>query len=340
MEFKPYYAQLTQGNLDPVSLFTGSEVYYIENTLKYIESQFLNENYRAMNWTLFEGSVDLDQLESALSTLPFFDSRRIVVVSRTGILKQAKAETEERLLSIMENIPPSSALIFYETETDNRKKIGKWLKKNGAYVEFNKLDQGEFLKWMKKRFKYYNCEIALPMMHLLAERVDYLPKESEKTLYDVDQLIHTITDRRETITAEMIDQYAPLPIEHNIFKLMDAVTTANLSSALTILNQFIDAGEPPIRIFALISQQFRSVFKLKHLLAAGHTSQTAAVKLEMHPYAAKRLATFTKKYSEAQLFAILSVLEDTDSGLKSTGIEGKWLIEKSLMDIASIQNRS
>lgn len=336
MDFLTYYKQISSGNLNSIAVFTGDETYNIDHTLKYIEGHFLEPIYKDFNYDIIESNFDIDGFMALASTLPFMDQRRIIIIHNTGVLKQIKDQQEAHLIDYLKNMSETSVVIFRESELDGRKKIGKWLKKNSDWVQFDKLSSSDFLKWCTKKFKLYVGNIDSKTLSYFVERVDYLDPASGKNLYDVENTIKTLCGNQKQIQIEMIDQYVSVPLEHNIFKLMDAISYRNLSEAMITLNQFINAGEPVIKIFTLIAQQFRNIYKMKLLIEAGYTSSTAASKLDIHPYAAKKASTFAVKYTKDQLSEILALMERTDIALKSTGIKPQLTLEKALFEMAQM----
>lgn len=334
MQFLQYFKQLKAGQIAQISVFTGSEIYHIDHTIKYIEANFLNQDYKSFNISLIEGATDIDDLIGLATTLPLFDEKRLIVLSKTGLLKQIKESAESELLSFLKNLPEHLILIFNEQELDKRKKLCKWLKNEAEWIEFSKLNHSEFIKWCQKRFVSYKQNISTHALNYFVERIDYLDPVSKKNLYDVDNVIKTLSGRSEIVDANMINEYVEVPLEHNIFKLMDAMSSQNMGLAVQILNDFTSTGEPPIKIFALMSQQIRNIYKIKCLLESGYTSTTAATKLEIHPFVSKKAAQFAKNFTKSQLVRIIEILEKTDVLLKSTNVSATIIIEKALLDMS------
>lgn len=330
MDFSAYFKALKNGQLEAINVFTGPERYNIDHTIKYIEGNFLNPAYQTFNFTLIDGALDVSALTELVMTLPFLDERRLVVIQKTGVLKQLKEDQEEKMLTLLNQIPDHLVLIFNEQDIDQRKKVCKLLKKEATWVNFPKLTRPDFVKWCQRKMG----ERANPhVINYLIDRVDYLDEASDKNLYDVDNVIKSLVGRNEPITEQMINQYVKIPVEHNVFKMMDAMSEKNMGLAIKILSDFIQSGEAPIKIFALMTLQYRNIYKLKKLLKSGYTSKTAAAKLDIHPFVAQKASHFALKYEEKELEQIMAVLYETDMGLKSTGLPAQWLIEKALFQI-------
>lgn len=335
MDFITYFKQIKNGELKPVTLISGDEGYLIDHLTKYMTENFLMPTYTDFNLTIIDQSTDMDDIIGTSMTLPFFDERRMILFQYSGMLKSIKDEQEEKLLKLIADMPPHLFIIFAEKELDKRKKIYKALSKVADVVTVDRLTRQELVKWVTKRFKLYQKDVDLHVVNHFIEMVNYLDPDSNKNLYDLDNTIRMMSGIQDKITEKTVNQYIDVPIEHNIFKLMDAISMGKMSDAITILNHFIENGEPEIKIFFMISQQFRNIFKIKLLLEGGYTSATAASKLDIHPFVAKKAGSFASQFSVRQLSNILSILEETDQGMKSTGVSAQLLIEKALFQIAS-----
>jgi len=336
MDFMTFFKQLKGGTLNQVTLINGEESYLIDNLTKYISENFLMPMYCDFNLTQLETIVDVDTVVSMAMTLPFFDERRIILFQNTGMLKIIKDEQEDKLIKFLTDLPSHIYVVFSESDLDKRKKIYKHIAKVADLVTIERLLRPELVKWIAKRFKLYNKEVSLHVVNYFIEMINYLDPESGKNLYDVDNTIRMMSGVNGTIDETVINQYVEIPIEHNIFKMMDAISDRKMSEAIKILNYFVAGGEPEIKIFYLINQQFRNIYKTKLLLDAGHTSATIASKLDIHPFVAKKAGSFARQFSNSQLGKIIEILEDVDIMMKSSGTPPLLLIEKALFQIGEV----
>lgn len=336
MDFITFFKQIKNGTLNNLTFITGDEPYLIDNLTKYVSENFLMPEYRDFNYTVYDSLIDIDTLINVAMTLPFFDSHRMILLNGTGLLKTVKDESEEKLIKFFQDIPEHLYLVIAETELDKRKKIYKHLLKMTEVVQIVRYDRGELTKWVAKRFKHYEKNVDLHAVNYFIEMINYLSPESNINLYDVDNGIRSMAGVTEPITESVINRYLDVPIEHNIFKMMDAISSKQMSEALLILNHFVEGGEPEIKIFYLINQQFRNIYKIKMLLEAGHTSPTIASKLEIHPFVAKKAGNFAVHFTKQQLVQIIERLEEVDLLMKSSGLKPLVLIEKMLYQIYEI----
>jgi len=340
MEFSEYFNQyVKQDKIYSLNLFYGEEIYYIDNTISFIESHYLNPLYQSLNLTQIEDSLDVDALGEIMSTVPFFDERRVILIKNSGIFKQIKEDQEKKIIDLFDNIPSHIILIFNEREIDKRKKIYKKVTKKGAEVNFKKLSPNELLKWVKKKFSTYNKEIAPNILTYFIGMLDYNNPDKTMSLYEVEHLINTIVNNNGEIDKVVINQYLEVPIEQNIFKMIDAISNNQMSKAILTLNSIMSMGEPAIKVFFLISNQFRNIHKTKLLLTTGYSSAAVASKLAIHPFAAKKAAQFANQMTMRTLDEIMDILSATDHLLKSTGLNGKLLLEKCFLEISMVMNQ-
>jgi DNA polymerase-3 subunit delta len=163
--------------------------------------------------------------------------------------------------------------------------------------------------------------------------VNYLNPESPRNLYEVEQYINALSNLNTPVTQALIDQYVEIPIENNIFKMMDAMSANNMKDVLFIFNHLVDNGEAEIKIFFMMSTQFRNIYKCKQLMAAGHSSASIASKLGIHPFVAKKASHFAGQFNNETLIQIMAILEKMDQDMKSSGIKPQLIIEKGILEI-------
>ncbi|GAU77455.1 DNA polymerase III subunit delta [Fusibacter sp. 3D3] len=336
MDFMTYYKQLRNNEIASLNLITGREQYLIDNIIKMIESNFLSKAYKDLNFTIIEGVFDIDQFLNISETLPFFDERRIVFINNVNLFKNMKEDAELKLLDFLKSIPEQTVLLFVEKEVDKRKKLYKFMAKEGTLITIDKMTHSDFVKWVNKKFKEYNKPISNHALNYFIEMSNYLDKESNKNLYDVDNTIKSLVNNEREITESVINQYLEIPIEHNIFKMIDAISEKKIQTSLLILNELVGNGEPEIKVFYLINQQFRNILKTKYLIKSGYSSDSVATKLGIHPFVAKKAAHFANQYSFESLHKIVDIVETVDTEMKSTGLSPHLLIEKALFEIHTV----
>ncbi len=281
-----------------IYLFHGHEKYLIEQYLEKMNDKYIPEAYRDFNLVVFDGEkVTLDELLDTCETVPFFNERKIVIVKNVPYFKSKKnpltdAE-EKRLLEYFKNPSETTHLVMVSNvSVDARKKTSKAVKASGSVIEFAKLNEKIFPKWVYKKITVLNKDIQGNNLRYLIDRLAYLDKQSSKNLLDVDNEIKMIcsalTDKT-MIEVEDIDKFVKKPLDADIFMMVDALGDRKAETALTIMNELIRNGEVIQVIFTMVSRQFRLIKKIKMMVSEGYNQSSIAKILGIHPYVVKKV---------------------------------------------------
>lgn len=209
----------------PLYLIYGTEVYFINETIKLITTEALAEEDREFNvvtYDLEEAYLE-DVIEDA-RTLPFFGERKILLVKSPLFLISQKEKLEQNLKILEEYVAepsPFSIVVFvapYE-KLDERKKITKLLKKTADVVEASTMQVQDVRKWIVARVDEVHVHIEEAAVSLLLElvgsNVTMLAKEMDKlTLY---------VGIGGEITTGLVAELVPKSVEQNVFALTEKV---------------------------------------------------------------------------------------------------------------------
>ncbi len=345
MDYRALIKEIKGKNIGSLYLFYGTEKYLLDKGIDKIKSAFLNDVNESFNYIFYEDfKGDMDELLESCETLPFMGERRIIIINNPEYFNGKKgglnSNDEEKLLGYLNDIPDTTILIFMGDEkVDKRKKIFKQIKKIGNIVEFNKLTEKEFINLTKKRLSESNKQIDTKTLHRFIELSGYIGKDSNKTLYDVDnelnKLCNFISDRT-TIAIEDIEKIMSKNIENNIFMLVDAVAEKRGGNALRILNQMLDSGEPEGRILYMIVRQFKLLNLTKILVNKGYTTISIAPKLKLPQYITKKYLNQVKYFAEEDLLNLLNQSLTAEKNIKTGNIKAKLAIEMLIIECCNV----
>ena len=108
-QFKHLMSEINAGDLRPVYLLDGEEYYFLEQLLKAIEKNVLDESTRSFNQHVFYGKdVSINDIVSAAKRFPMMADRQLVVVKEAQHVKQA-----QDLAAYLENPVISTVLVWY-----------------------------------------------------------------------------------------------------------------------------------------------------------------------------------------------------------------------------------
>lgn len=340
----PIWKKIQQKQFSPIYLLYGTEAFLINETTQRLIQSVLTEEEMDFNFS----SYDLEEvpIEIALEeaeTLPFMGEKKLVILHNPVFLtaERSKDKVEHNVKKLEEyitNPAPYTVLVFsapYE-KLDERKKITKLLKKNTEVMEANKLNEKELKTWLRTRATANQAQIEEEAIdHLLAiAGTDLMMLASE-----LDKL-SLYTSGEQPITAEVVDQLTARSLEQDIFALVDKVVTGKVEKAFRIYYDLLKLNEEPIKILAVIANQFRLIYQTKELARKGYGQQQIASFLKVHPFRVKLAAGQARSFSDEQLAAIMMILADSDLQMKTSAMAKPLIVEMFLFKLQSLMNKT
>lgn len=343
MSYLDFTKDLEKNTLKPVYLFYGSEQYLMDHAIDSLRKEKLNEAYADFNWTVFDGaSCEMSEIIGNAETLPFFDEIKVVLVKNTPFFGATKnrltQDTEDELTKYLKSPADSSILIFMSSaKPDKRKKLFKAVKGSGGVVEFGKLDDRTFPKWMQKAIIESGKTIDPGTLHMLSEQTGYLEYGSEKTLLDVKNMLQKVIGycgERTKVEAKDIETMIDKPLEKSVFDMVDALGNKRVQTAFKIGHKLFEEGEPPIKIMAMITRHFRLLYKTKLYMNEGYTPSTLGKKLKLPAFVVKKNAAQIRTFSLSQLKQMLDACVETEFKVKTGQYEGRLAVEMLMVKLS------
>lgn len=332
------WKKIKRKEFSPIYLMYGSESFLLNETKQLIIQSVIEPGEEDFNLSTYD--LEETPIEAAIEdaeTIPFFGERKVIVLQNPTFLtaEKSKAKWEHDLKKLEQYVKepsPTSILIFtgnYD-KLDERKKITKELKKSAAVLEAKKLNENELKNWMRQRASYNKVEMdeqALEtMLHLAGTNLFLLTSEVDKmALYAQDSKL---------ITKEIVEQLVAKSLEQNIFTLVDKVITKKMDEALRIYYDLLKQNEEPLKILAIITNQFRLIYQVKGLSKLGYGQQQMASVLKVHPFRVKLAAGQAQKFTDEELMKCISLFAEADYQLKTGSMHKNIVIEMILFQLA------
>lgn len=134
-----YIKRLKKKQFAPLYLLYGTEAFFINETIKLITTEALEEEDREFNVVTYDlEEAYLEDVVEDARTLPFFGERKVLLIKSPLFLTSQKEKLEQNIKILEEYIgepSPFSILVFvapYE-KLDERKKNYKTIKENSRY---------------------------------------------------------------------------------------------------------------------------------------------------------------------------------------------------------------
>ena len=317
----------------PLYLLYGTEAYFINETIKLITTEALEEEDREFNVVTYDlEEAYLEDVVEDARTLPFFGDRKVILIKSPLFLTAQKEKLEQNIKILEEYIgepSPFSILVFvapYE-KLDERKKITKLLKKTADVVEANAMQVQDVQKWVVSRAEeahvYIDNTAVSLLLELVGSNVTMLAKEMDKlTLY---------VGMGGEITSKLVTELVPKSVEQNVFALTEKVVKKDIAGAMQILDGLFTQQEEPIKLLALLVSQFRLLNQVKELQQRGYGQNQIASHIGVHPYRVKLAMNQTKFFSFEELKKVIIELAEADYSMKTGKMDKKLVLEFFLM---------
>lgn len=333
MTYKDLLANIDKGE-NLIYLLYGEESYIIEKIIEEIKDK-LDTSFKDLNFVqVDEVGSDIDKIIETLESMPFMDTKRIVLLRspdffKTGGKGLSKTE-EEKILNYIGNPSKSTVLVFAPKELDKRSATFKAIKKNHIIFESKKLTSLEIRRWSNDVLKNHGATMDGQQLDFFLERSGYFYKESPKTLRDVENeliKLSSIFKEKKSISKEDIEAIVFENYENDIFKFIDYVFMGNTKNSLRLFRDLTQNGESPLMVLTMIGRQLSMITKCHLLKGKGYNQSMIAQKLSVHPYALKKAMDYAQKVNFKDSVILMNLCVDTDFRIKTGQLNENIAVE-------------
>lgn len=330
MNYCQLIKQLNKGTADPVYLILGDQE-YLSQQIKEAFIRLIPDSERSMNI----GNYDMEDttistaVEDAIS-VPFFGERRLVIVNRpfflTGMRVKSKLEQNtDDFLDYLQHPEESTVMVIFAPydKLDSRKKVTKALKKVATTIEIGNLRESEIKKLVTDKISDQGFSIN---SDALDRMVELTGGKLTSMMSDLPKLI-LYNNETKIIDVESVNGLVSRSMEQNVFDLVNSVLRKDPKQSMDIYHQLLLENDEPIRINAVLIQQFRLLLQVMILQKHGYAQGNLASTLKVHPYRIKLAIQTVKHFSYNQLRDAYIGLVDTERQMKSTSRPPELLFE-------------
>jgi DNA polymerase-3 subunit delta len=331
-DYRRLQHELQAGKVRPVYIFYGSEEFLLAEAVESLANALLPRGIRDNGCIRVGGSsTTVREIVSMASTPSLFSEKRLLIVDDAPYFGKERDERDtaelEKLATAEQN--DSSCIVFCAREVLPALKAVKKLRAKGAVYRFDPLKTAALKKWVQERAAKRGGRFAPGALDVFLScaggDLRNLAMELEKLL--------VYLGREKVIDEGSILEVTVSSPQANIFALTDAAVYGRTAEALLYLKDLLAAGEPPLRILAMLVRQFRLLSEARDLLSAGEKNLARALKI--HPYAAEQLLLQLKKTDQARLKRAVEMLVQCESDIKGGRIEPVLALETLLVALGN-----
>ncbi|MDI3481164.1 MAG: polymerase subunit delta [Tepidanaerobacteraceae bacterium] len=311
-----------------ILLFFGEEKFLIKEEIRKIKKSLMPEHLEPVNFVVLDGrTVSQEEIINTSVTVPMFHDKKLVVVYDARFFETAEKEKDgekikqdDAFVELLQKIPSYTYLIFTCEKADKRKKIFKWIQKQGTVREFSAFSLKEKAAWVQKRAAFYGKRMDLSLAYFLAQNT--------KDLYQTEMELKKIIDfvgEGEEIQKIHVEAVFSSSLENSIFDLTDCIGMKKPGRAIDILHDLFLKGEKGIVILYMISKHMMDLYSVKLLKKAGFKDMKQ--RLGLHPFVLKKAYEQSENFTLAELEQALRLCQQLDLDIKKGRIDEKKGIE-------------
>lgn len=295
----------------------------------------------ALNFSEVDGrTATVGTVQSSADAMPFLGDRRLVLVR--GMLERCNPRSKggkalaESLIAYLPNVPPTTRLVFHDGVLSPKNPVAIWAEAHkasshggGDEVVVRAFESPKAVRlpgWLAKRAEGSGGRIEPAAAIALADtltrdgQVDlrYASCELEKLLTYAGDRPVTVEDVEAIITPVSLD---------SVFRLVDALAARNGPTAVTLLHRFLDEGEHPLRLMALITRQFRLITRARMMREAGLSERDLQGRLPVAPFVARKVSGQARRFSSQTLSSALRSLVDAEEGIKTGRVDAVMALD-------------
>jgi DNA polymerase III subunit delta len=322
-------------NAPVVYLLHGEDEFAISQFITAILEKMGDPGMADLNTTRLDGrTTSYQELEAAVSSLPFMGDRRLVLLSNPLTFLN-NTMTKERFLALIPRISPAVALVLFENrfftnKKDKKDKKFRWLedlaRDRGGRVylkEFPLPKGGEMVKRIQELAKEAGGQISPPAAGLLVSLIGENPRLAQQ---EIQKLLAYVNYQR-AIEEEDVHALTTDVGQGDIFAMVDAIGNRNGKLALQMLHRLL-AEQDALSIFGMVTRQFRLLLLSREILDQGGQLKDVIRELnppfwekKLHPYVAEKVVKQVRAFSMQDLEYIYHRLLDLDIAIKSGELE-------------------
>jgi DNA polymerase-3 subunit delta len=271
--------------------------------------------------------------ESIVSTMPFVNDRRVVVIRNVPDLP---VDTRDRVKALLESEPRGLCLIGTGGSSMRGNLYQIW-EKHGARIVCelpkkspkSKQVDFDFAKWLTARAK---ADFGKAMDKDAAAALAELAGELQPLYAELEKVAMYVGDA-ERIGLANVEEVCSGGSIGTVWEWCDAVGARDTARALELLKELFDAGESAYRLVPLLATHFCRLGLVVGLPSKDTNAIMAALPGRSWYGMAKGLAEQARRHTPESIARALDLLAAADLMLKSTSHGEEFVLHRHLLEI-------
>lgn len=241
-------------------------IYGEENYLSYkklldIKNQYLKKVGDTNLIEIDANEFDFKKFTAHINAVPFLAKKRLLIVKNLLCLKNKK--NIELVQKIINKLPETTVLLFYEAEKFDKKIFLYKILKKEKFFEFKKLSLNDLSNWIKKILTKNN--ISSKANEEIKNMLIQNSSDMHKIANDIEKIILFL--KNSTYNKEQLKKLIKKDLKINIFIFLDAILKNKKNETIYYFEELIKQKENALYIYTMIIYQIRTMIIIKDLIA-------------------------------------------------------------------------
>jgi DNA polymerase-3 subunit delta len=312
--------RLEAHHVDPVYVLFGEETYLQQEYLSALTDRILEGAARDFNYdVLYADNDDLAEALSLACTLPMMASHRVVVFH--GLQQLRKADLQP-LIDYANDPSETTALFCCSTESDANK-LPQALRQKAMGIACKRLQGSQLQQWVKRTVTQHGAEITSEAITGLLQEHD---NDLQMLTRELDKL-STYAGEGGEITLAHVQTVSYASRHHSLFALSDALSSRQVSQALTMVDRLLQQGEPPLVVLSMIIRHLRLLWSVKQLSRQRQDISGMAKTLGLPQPVCRQLMGHSRQVSADHLQRLYGAAVDADLAFKTSNKPPQAILE-------------
>lgn len=332
--------QIKSGDFSRLYIIYGNEGYLKQFYANNICAKSVSKDFEDFNLKKLDGKdTNLNEIYDCISSFPMMSDFTCTLVKDFPLSDYIgdRGKVDSEFEAVITDIPESSILIFWMDTIEVDEKNSKWGKvlklfdQSGVCAKIDKRSRSALEKLLISSAAKKDCtlsrENANYIINLVGEDMSTLQNELNKVCAYVSS---------GEITKSDVDKTVIVSVEAKIFQLSRMIVRGEADNAYENLSNLFKLREEPVVILSVLSKAFVDMYRVKAIKETGVPYTRMADNFPGNVYKNKiftldNASNDAKNYSVTQLKNALDILADADRRLKSTGEDGKTVLEELIL---------
>lgn len=263
--------------------------------------------------------LELSRLAEELTMGSLFAPSKIILIRRVD-------QVAEELAELLEERDPSEGchLLLEAEKLPPKSKLHQLVRLRGKVESHPKLDRRGLAGLARELLREQGVELTEEALRYLLELTDRDPWRLAREIEKLANWPHEGPLDVPKLEGLLLGVH-----QGKLFPLIDRLSERH-PEALVLLQELLQGGEDPGKVFFMLAAQVRALLMIKSLAEEGFSLQEIASRVGQPPWLVKKRLTQAQSFAEEELIKLIHLLQERDAKIK----RGECELEEALFELA------